>query len=99
MSVVQFSGRQGRGLGVLPKTAIVAALDVGSTKISCLIGEVTNQRPRSDSLQNLRVLGLGQTAGRVVRAGAVIEVKEAECAIRIAVDSAERLAQTSVSHV
>ena len=96
---MQFSGRQGRGLGALPKSSIVAALDIGSTKISCLIGEVTNQRPRSDTAQNLRVLGLGQTAARGIRAGAVVDVNEAECAIRIAVDSAERLAQTSVSHV
>jgi cell division protein FtsA len=47
----------------------------------------------------LRVLGLGQTAARGVKSGAVVDVNEAECAIRVAVDAAERMAQTSISKV
>lgn len=96
---MQFAGRQGRG--PLPKSSIIAALDIGSTKISCLIGESHPVRGRvnADATQGLRVLGLGQTAARGIRSGAVVDVNEAECAIRIAVDAAERMAQTSISEV
>jgi len=96
---VQLAGRQSRGINPLPKSTIVAAIDIGSTKISCLIGEATTQRGRSDNTPSLRVMGLGQTASRGIKSGAVIDVNEAECAIRVAVDAAERMAQTSISKV
>ena len=96
---MQFAGRQSRGLSPLPKSTIVAAIDMGSTKISCLIGEAIIQRGRADAAPSLRVLGLGQTASRGIRSGAVIDVNEAECAIRVAVDAAERQSQTSISKV
>ncbi|WP_196502848.1 cell division protein FtsA [Aestuariivirga litoralis] len=85
----------------LQPSKIIAALDIGSSKISCLIAELQAPKTRGpqDPRQLLKVIGLGQTAARGVRAGAVIDVNEAECAIRIAVDAAERGAQTSISEV
>lgn len=101
MNVVHLASRQNRMAGQLQQSKIIAALDIGSSKISCLIAEL--QPPKSkgsqDPRQLLKVIGVGQTAARGIRAGAVTDVNEAECAIRIAVDAAERSAQTSISEV
>ncbi len=101
MNVVQLSGRQSKNANPLSRPSVVAALDIGSSKISCVIAEAAGTRSKSlpDMRQSLRVLGFGQTATRGVRAGAITDINQAECAIRLAVDSAERMAQTSISEV
>jgi cell division protein FtsA len=101
MSVVQFVGRQGRGASGAPKSSIIAALDIGSTKISCFIAEVQPPKTRGqvDPRSLIKVIGIGQTAARGVQAGTVVDVNAAECAVRVAVDAAERTAQTSISDV
>jgi cell division protein FtsA len=60
-------------------------LDIGSTKIACLIG-------RSDSDGVLRALGSGLTRARGVRGGGITDLDEAERAIRAAVAMAEEMA-------
>lgn len=44
-------------------------------------------------------MGVGHQASRGVKAGAIIDVDEAEKAIRLAVDAAERMAQRTISQV
>lgn len=61
-------------------------LDIGSTKVCCMIG-------RADPDGTLRVMGYGTIASRGVKAGAVIDIEEAERAIRKAVADAEEMAQ------
>jgi cell division protein FtsA len=101
MNVVQLQGRNGRGLPGGPKSSIIASLDIGSTKITCLIAEQRHGLGKTIAEQRgaLKVRGFGQTASRGIRAGAVVDVTAAECAIRIAVDAAERMAETSISDV
>ena len=101
MSLVQYSGVKGRGSSGAPKSSIIAALDIGSTKISCFIAEVQPPKTRVsvDPRQLIKVIGIGQTASRGIRFGTVVDVNAAECAIRVAVDAAERMAQTSISDV
>lgn len=94
MNVVQLQSRKSGGEAAA-KGGVVAALDVGSTKISCLIAEVTG--PKEE--RALKVLGVGQQASRGVRCGAIINVDEAERAIRLAVDAAERMAGRAISEV
>ena len=60
-------------------------LDVGSTKVTCLIG-------RTESDGTLRVLGGGFTRSRGVRGGGITDLDEAERAIRAAVALAEDMA-------
>ena len=60
-------------------------LDVGSTKIACLIG-------RMESDGSLRALGSGFTRSRGVRGGGITDLDEAERAIRAAVAMAEEMA-------
>jgi cell division protein FtsA len=60
-------------------------LDIGSTKIACLIG-------RTESDGSLRALGSGFTRSRGVRGGGITDLDEAERAIRAAVAMAEEMA-------
>jgi cell division protein FtsA len=102
MTVVQMQARNGAKGPVAVKDGMVAALDIGSTKISCLIAEVVPPRHRSpdgEERHGLRILGVGHQISRGVRSGAIINVDEAERAIRLAVDAAERMAQRTISDV
>jgi cell division protein FtsA len=98
MTVVQMHGRGGKsGSG----SKIIAALDIGSTKICCLIAEVQPPRQKGfvDPKQLLKIIGFGQTLSRGVRGGAIVDVNEAECAVRLAVDAAERMASVAINSV
>ena len=101
MTVVQFQGKGSTRGPATAKGGVVAALDIGSTKICCLIAEAVPAKHRtSDSDENsLRVLGVGHQLSRGVRTGAIVNVDEAERAIRLAVDAAERMAQRTISEV
>jgi cell division protein FtsA len=96
--------------GVTPKmkplsprrSAIVAALDIGSSKIVCVIAQLKPQpapaalRQRSHGIE---ILGVGHTEARGIKAGAVINMAEAERAVRHAVDLAERDASVQLESV
>lgn len=102
MGVVPLNGRQASRGQNTAKRNVVAALDVGSTKISCVIAEVQptrNRLPGVGAPPQLKVLGLGHQAARGIKAGAITNMDEAERAIRLAVDAAERMAQTTISEV
>ncbi|HUC17916.1 MAG TPA: cell division protein FtsA [Acetobacteraceae bacterium] len=71
---------------------LFGVLDVGSTKIACLIG-------RAESDGALRVIGFGWQKGRGVRGGGVTDLADAEKAIRAAVGQAEDMADTSLRSV
>src|SRR5260221_7015849 len=102
MTVVQLNAKAGARGPVAQKGGVVAALDIGSTKISCLIAEAVPPKHRNlegEERNGLRILGVGHQLSRGVRAGAIINVDEAERAIRLAVDAAERMAQRTISEV
>ncbi len=101
MTIVQMQQIGGNRNGARSKNPIVAALDIGSTKICCMIAEVGQRagKERGDPRSGLKLIGFGQTLSRGVRAGSIVDVSEAECAIRLAVDAAERMAGVSISDV
>ena len=70
----------------------IAALDIGSSKISALI--VTK-----DDEGRLRVMGSGQRESRGVKRGYVTDMDASEVAIREAVESAERMSGVTVDDV
>ena len=80
---------KGRHSGRGAKSGIVAALDVGSTKIACLIAKPIGGREGSPQL---KILGVGLHASRGVRSGAVVDINAAEDSIRAAVEQAEHQA-------
>ena len=65
---------------------IVAALDIGSSKISCFIAEVKNHG-------GIEVLGIGHQGARGVKAGAIVDLRAAEIAIAHTVEAAENMAR------
>lgn len=83
------------------RARIVAALDIGSTKVGCLIAQVQphKARPGADEQSSLKILGLGCQASRGVKAGAIVDIEQAERAIRLCVDAAERMAQRTIAEV
>ena len=74
------------------KTALVAALDIGTSKIACLIARLKPCAP-SDALRGrthaVELIGLSHIQSRGVKAGAVVDLNECEQAVRQAVALAE----------
>jgi cell division protein FtsA len=77
------------------KSAIVAALDIGTTKVVCAIARLRPREPR-DVLPNrthqVEIIGVGHVRSEGIKAGAVVDLGRCETAIRNAVDLAERQA-------
>ena len=84
------------------KGAVLAVLDVGASKIVCLIARLTPIE-RTDSLRSrthrCKVLGVGHQRSRGVKAGAIVDLNAAESAIRLAIDAAERMAGVELESV
>lgn len=84
------------------RSAVIAALDIGTSKIACLIGRLkplnggTHLGGRTHSVE---LIGFGHTRARGIKAGTVIDMERAEEAIRIAVDAAERSAKVEIASV
>jgi cell division protein FtsA len=98
------------GHGVTPKmrpisarrSMVVAALDVGSSKVVCLIGRLRPHGPQqvlTRRSHSVEVIGFGHTFARGTKAGTVVNLVQAEDAIRRAVDAAERMASVEIESV
>ncbi len=72
--------------------SLVAALDLGTTKVVCLIARIMEDgRPR--------VIGIGHQASAGMRGGSIIELDAAERAIGMAVQAAEQMAGETVDGI
>lgn len=84
------------------KSAVLSVLDIGTSKVACLIARLAPAEA-SDTLRGrthrCRILGIGHQRSRGIKAGAVVDMDEAEDAIRLAVDAAERMAGVQVESV
>ncbi|WP_394705949.1 cell division protein FtsA [uncultured Hyphomonas sp.] len=76
------------------QTGTVAALDIGCSKITCLIGRNDGAGPRS-----FRILGAGRQQSRGFTGGTITDMEGLERAIRLAVEDAEREAGEQISNV
>jgi len=84
------------------KSALIAALDIGSSKVACLIARLRPQGPQqvlTRRTHTVEVVGYGHTESRGMKAGSVINLAQAEEAIRQAVDAAERMASVEIESV
>ncbi len=98
------------GAGLTPKmkplspkrSAMVAALDVGTSKIACLIGRLRPHGPQ-DVLprrsHTVEVVGFGHTLARGMKGGTVVDLAAVEEAVRQAIDLAERSARMQLDSV
>jgi len=69
-----------------PRGSLVAALDIGSSKIACFIGRVI------DNEGTFEVLGVGHHSAAGIKAGTIANLDMAESAIRQTVHAAENMA-------
>lgn len=76
----------------IARSGMIAALDIGTTKVCCFVARVSPQ-------DGIRVVGIGHQVSRGLRGGAVIDLEATESAIRSAVDAAERMASETVKSV
>jgi cell division protein FtsA len=74
------------------KAGPFGVLDLGSSKIACLIG-------RAEADGRLRALGFGWQRSRGIKAGGIVDLDEAERAIRAAVGAAEDMADLRLKSV
>ena len=96
------SSKQGasrNGASQSPRRSVVGVIDLGSVSFTCMIAESAPAQADGVVRESLKALGFGQTAARGIKAGAVVNVAEAERAIRIAVDTAERMAERRLRDV
>src|SRR3569623_99952 len=84
------------------KTALVAALDIGSSKLACLIARLKPCLP-SEPLRGrshaIELIGMSHIQSRGIKAGTVSDLNECEHAVRHAVALAERMARVRVESV
>ncbi|MFW2588264.1 cell division protein FtsA [Sagittula sp. SSi028] len=84
---------------------VVAILDVGTSKIACLVLRFDGTDARDDGIGSLagqsgfRVIGAATTRSRGVRFGEISAMGETERAIRTAVQAAQKMAGIRVDHV
>lgn len=71
---------------------LIAALDIGSSKVSALIAT-------RDPEDRLRVLGTGQRESRGVSRGYITDIEKSEFAVREAVELAERMSGVTIDDV
>ena len=81
---------------------VVAVLDIGSSKVCCMIAKAV---PAPDFLaaagqkSQLRVIGFGHQRSQGIKSGVVVHMDQAEQAVRAAVDQAERMAGITIEEV
>ena len=84
------------------RTALVASLDVGTSKIACMIARLRPCAP-NEALRGrthaVELIGYSQIQSRGVKSGAVVDMGEAEQSVRQAVGLAERMAKVRVESV
>ena len=84
---------------------VIAILDVGTSKIACLILRFDGPQILADGVgpmagqSGFRVIGAATTQSRGVRFGEIMAMAETERAIRTAVQAAQSMAQVRVDHV
>ncbi len=84
-----------------PSGPILGLLDIGSSKVACLIVALEPQGPSilPGMRTAFRVLGIGYQRSRGIKAGVITDLAEAETAVRAAVDQAERMSRVTLEDV
>src|ERR1700729_371772 len=84
------------------RTALVASLDIGTSKIACMIARLRPSAP-NEALRGrthaVQLIGYSQIRSHGVKCGAVVDLAECEQAVRQAVTLAEDMAKVRVESV
>jgi len=76
----------------VPQPELVVALDIGTTKVCTLVGEVTGE-------DQIEILGVGMAPSTGMRKGVVVDIPATAAAIRDSVAEAERRARVDIATV
>ena len=71
---------------------VIAALDIGTTKIACLIAKTTDEG-------ELMIAGVGHQLARGIKSGVITDVAEAGTSIAAAVHAAEQMSGETVENI
>ncbi len=74
------------------KTSTIAALDIGSSKVCCIIAKVSKDK-------RISVVGYGYNASRGIKNGVVTDIGQATIAVGNAVQDAEQMANERIDKV
>jgi len=102
MTIGSMGGGGTRGGLNTPRGKIIAALDIGTNKICCLIAEAAKSRHAAAGMMpepEIRVIGVGYHAAMGLRGGTIVDMRAAEYAIRAAVEAAESMAGVELQEV
>ena len=80
-----------RRQSIRPRGSLIAALDIGTSKICCFIARVAAEKPW--------VLGIGHQISRGVRNGTIVDVEAAGTSVGNAVHAAEEMAGETIEQV
>jgi cell division protein FtsA len=74
------------------RAPVVAALDIGTSKVCCVIARVSRDK-------RVSILGYGYNAAKGIKNGVVVDVNQATIAVCNAVETAEQMANERITHV
>jgi cell division protein FtsA len=77
---------------------IVGLLDIGTSKVACLIAAI-DVGQGSGAASRARLLGVGHVCSRGIKGGVIVDLSEAEAAVRAAIAQAERAARVTLEDV
>ncbi|MEQ9360803.1 MAG: cell division protein FtsA, partial [Rhodospirillales bacterium] len=80
-----------------PRSGLVAALDLGSSKVTCVIARLATGV--SSNQVTARVVGIGQQKSHGLKSGSVIDLEAAEATIRATVEVAESMVGENIHKV
>jgi cell division protein FtsA len=75
----------------LSSNDVIVSLDIGTSKVRVIIGEVTNGA--------INIIGVGSAESEGIRKGAIVDIDKTVQSIRNAVDHAERMVGITISDV
>src|SRR3989344_751393 len=78
----------------MAKSKLVSALDIGTSKITCLTGQI-----RDEDTQKIHIIGVSSVPSRGLRKGQIVNIDEAVAGISDAVEAAERMAGFNIAKV
>ena len=70
---------------------IIVGLDIGTTKICAIVGELTDD--------GIDIIGIGSHPSKGLRKGVVVNIESTVASIRRAIEEAEAMAGTEITHV
>jgi len=80
-----------RRSAIRPRGSLIAAVDIGTTKVCCFIARISDDNPR--------VLGIGHQISRGVRNGTIVDLEAAGTSVVNAVHAAEQMAGETIQQV